>query len=100
MRKLNYLTILSAMLALSASAQTITGSITGVVTDASGASAPNVKITATDTGKNQKYDTTTNADGVYTFTFLPVSSYTVAAEAAGFRRSVVGPFKLETNQTA
>jgi hypothetical protein len=88
------------MLAVSAAAQTITGSITGVVTDASGASAPNVKITATDTGKNQKYEANTNAEGVYTFTFLPASSYTVAAEANGFRRSIVGPFKLETNQTA
>ncbi|MBI2685740.1 MAG: TonB-dependent receptor [Acidobacteria bacterium] len=100
MRKLNLITIISALLAIPAAAQTITGSITGVVTDASGASAPNVKIIATDTDKNQKYESTTNSNGVYTFTFLPVSNYTVTAEAQGFRRSQVGPFKLETNQTA
>lgn len=100
MRKLNLLTLLSVSLALSVSAQTITGSITGLVTDATGAASPNAKVTATDTGKNQKYDATTNGEGLYTFTFLPVSSYTIAVEVAGFRRSVVGPFRLETNQTA
>ena len=41
---------------MSASAQTITGAITGSVTDPSGSAVPNAKVVATDTGKNQKYD--------------------------------------------
>ena len=95
-----YIPILTILLAVSMQAQTITGSITGAISDASGAAVPKVKITATDTNKNQKYEVTTNNAGIYTFVFLPVGSYTVAAENQGFRRSVVGPFKLETNQTA
>ena len=74
MKKLIVLTTLCALLCLSAAAQTITGSITGAVTDSSGAAVPNAKITATDTSKNQKYDSTTNGDGIYTFTFLPAST--------------------------
>ena len=100
MKKLLELALFSALLGLTASAQTITGAITGTVTDPTGAAVPNVKITATDTGKNQKSETTSNAAGIYTFTFLPVSDYTIAAEAQGFRRAAIGPFKLETNQVA
>lgn len=87
-------------LCLTVSAQTITGSITGAVTDPTGAAVPNVKVVATDTGKNQSYETTTNTSGIYTFAFLPIGNYSVSAEAAGFRKGVLGPFKLETNQIA
>ena len=90
MRKLIFLTTSCALLAMSASAQTITGSITGAIKDSSGASAPNVKVTATDISKNQKYDTTSNAVGLYTFPFLPASNYSIEVEAPGFRRSSVG----------
>ncbi len=100
MRKLIFVTTLCALLAMSASAQTITGSITGAIKDSSGAAAADVKVTATDVSKNQKYDTTSNSAGLYTFPFLPASNYTIEVEAPGFRRSAVGPFKLETNQTA
>ena len=100
MKKLLAFTLLSALFGLNATAQTITGAITGAVTDPTGAAVPNVKITATDNGKNQKFDATTNSAGLYTFTFLPVSDYTVSVEAQGFRRAAIGPFKLETNQVA
>ncbi|MDQ2900923.1 MAG: TonB-dependent receptor, partial [Acidobacteriota bacterium] len=81
-------------------AQTITGTITGTVTDASGAVAPNVTVTATNTNTNLTNETKTNPAGVYTLPFLPIGSYTVSAEAAGFKKAVIGPFSLETNQTA
>src|SRR5436309_712981 len=101
--KLSVLAVLltSAVLFTSvSSAQTITGSITGVVTDPSSASVANVKIVATNTGTNVTHQTTTNELGVYNLVFLPVGQYTVAAEAAGFKKVVLGPFALDVNQIA
>jgi hypothetical protein len=81
-------------------AQTITGAITGTVVDPSGSAVPNVTITATNTGTNIKTDTKTTESGVYNLLFLPVGNYTITAEAQGFKRSTLGPFRLEQNQTA
>ncbi|HUS04779.1 MAG TPA: carboxypeptidase-like regulatory domain-containing protein [Bryobacteraceae bacterium] len=81
-------------------AQTITAALTGTVTDTSGAVVPNVKVTATNTSTNVATETTTNNEGIFNLPFLPIGSYTVAAEGAGFKRTVVGPFTLEVNQTA
>src|ERR1700694_3776789 len=44
-----------------------TGALTGTVTDPSGASAPNVTVTLSNTQTNQERTTTTNADGDYRF---------------------------------
>ena len=101
MSKLKFTSILLFSLAPCAlNAQTITGSITGAVSDPSGAAIPKVKVTATDTEKNQRYETRTNDSGLYTFSFLPIGSFSVTAEVQGFRKTVIGPFRLETNQTA
>ncbi|GIU75742.1 MAG: hypothetical protein KatS3mg004_2829 [Bryobacteraceae bacterium] len=91
---------LLALLALSANGQTITGAITGTVTDPSGAIVPNATVTATNTATNLTYETRTNEAGVYNLLFLPVGDYTVTVAAQGFKRSTLGPFKLEVNQTA
>jgi len=81
-------------------AQTITGSITGTISDPSGAAVANVKVTATNTATNLTYTTNTNDTGVYNLVFLAVGQYTVTAEAKGFKKTVLGPFALEVNQAA
>ena len=83
-----------------ASAQTITAAITGTVNDPSGSIVPNAKVVATNTGTNVSFETTSNESGLYTFPFVPTGNYNVAVSNAGFKKSVVGPFKLEVNQTA
>ncbi|MBS1877344.1 MAG: TonB-dependent receptor [Acidobacteria bacterium] len=83
-----------------ASAQTITASITGTVSDPSGAVVPNVKVTATNTSTNQAYNANSNESGVYNLLFLPVGNYNVSAEIQGFKRTVLGPFGLQVNQIA
>ena len=85
-------------LAAVSSAQTITGTITGTVSDASGAVVPNVKITATNEGTGVQTTATANRAGIYSLPFLPVGQYTVTAEGAGFKKSVLGPFPVEVNQ--
>ncbi|HEV3196618.1 MAG TPA: carboxypeptidase regulatory-like domain-containing protein [Bryobacteraceae bacterium] len=94
------LAILAILCASALSAQTITGSITGTVTDPSSSVVANVKIVATNAGTNVTHPTTTNEAGVYNLVFLPIGRYTVSAEAAGFKKVVLGPFDLEVNQIA
>src|SRR5690242_3003267 len=80
--------------------QTTTGAITGTITDPSGASVPSVKVTATNAATNISNTTQSNEAGVFNFPFLPIGDYTVTAEAQGFKRIVLGPFRLEVNQIA
>jgi len=102
MRKAQFLHLLVVVLLATvvSFAQTITGSITGTVTDATGALAPNVKVTGTNQGTNVTFTATTNEAGGYNLLFLPVGSYTITAEASGFKKSVIGPFGITVNQTA
>lgn len=81
-------------------AQTITGSITGTVSDPAGAVVTNARVTATNVATNITTETRTNETGVYSLRFLNVGDYTVAVSADGFKRSSMGPFKLEVNQVA
>src|SRR5215467_1778635 len=90
---------LACLFASSAFAQTVTGTITGTVVDASGGTAPNVLITATQAGTNVQRNTRTTEAGVYTLNFLPVGDYNISAEAPGFKTSTLGPFRLDVNQT-
>lgn len=81
-------------------AQTITGSITGTVSDPSGGLIPNVKVSAANAATGVSFPSATNAAGVYNILFLPPGDYSVSAEAARFRKAALGPFKLEADQIA
>lgn len=81
-------------------AQTITGSVSGTVSDASGAVVPNATITVTNVQTNVSAKTQTAGDGVYNVRFLQVGQYKVTAEAAGFQPQTLGPFSLEAGQDA
>ena len=83
-----------------ASAQTITAAITGTVTDPSGSIVPNAKVVVNNTGTNVSFETVSNESGLYTFPFLPTGNYNVTVSNAGFKKSIIGPFKIEVNQTA
>src|SRR6266540_1036403 len=64
--------------------QAVYGSISGNVTDSSGAAIPNAKVTITDTGKGITNNTLTNESGNYTQGHLIVGIYEVRVEAPGF----------------
>jgi len=98
--RLFVLLALISLLAGPGFSQTITGAITGTVTDPSNAAIGKARVTATNAATNISNSTETNDAGVYNFPFLPIGSYTLAAEMAGFKKSVLGPFRLEVNQIA
>src|SRR2546421_2710785 len=76
--------------ALSVQGQTIFGRISGTVQDKSGAVVPNATVTVTNTGTNLVRTATTDGDGFYTLTNLPVGTYNVAAEQKGFKQVMRG----------
>jgi hypothetical protein len=76
------------VLAASAHAQTIRGTLTGTVTDPNGAVIQGASVTATNNATNVSTTTKTNQEGGYTFTALPPGEYSVAVEHSGFKRNV------------
>lgn len=70
-----------------AQAQKITGTITGTVTDSSGAAVSGATVTITNTATNKVQTATTDAQGGYTFAELPESTYTVEIKATQLQRS-------------
>ena len=94
------LLVLAALFGSAASAQTITGAITGTVVDPSAAVMAGAKVTSVNVDTNGVNTATTNSAGIYSFPFLQAGSYTITAEAPGFKKTVLGPFKLDVNQTA
>ncbi|MFN0111436.1 MAG: TonB-dependent receptor domain-containing protein [Blastocatellia bacterium] len=88
MKRTNRVLLLIALLALivgNVLAQTGTSRITGTVTDPSGAVLPNAKVTARNEATGVTFSAQTNSSGSYSFDSLPVGSYEVKVEAAGFR---------------
>src|SRR6202046_587003 len=84
----------------SALGQTVTSSITGQVTDPSGAVISGAKVIAENAATSVKTSTETNASGVYTIRFLPIGTYTLTIEGKGFATQKISPFTLEIDQTA
>jgi len=62
-----------------------TASLTGAITDPTGGVVISAKIIAVQTEQNIKFETTANDSGLYLFQNLPIGSYQVEAEAAGFK---------------
>src|SRR5437867_12687345 len=60
-------------------------SIVGRVTDPSGAALPGASVTAVEDGTQQTYTGKTNEEGLYSFPFVRIGTYTITATAAGFR---------------
>jgi outer membrane receptor protein involved in Fe transport len=60
----------------------VTGGLSGVVADATGAVIPGAKVLVTDASTNAKYTLVTNAEGRYTVGLLKPGPYKVTASAA------------------
>jgi hypothetical protein len=97
----NGLLLLAIVLASSAAAHAQTGaaSLTGLVTDESGASVPGATVTATNQATNVAYTAVSNESGNYTITSLPVGAYVVKAELTSFKTVSTTPIQLEAMQT-
>jgi Carboxypeptidase regulatory-like domain/TonB-dependent Receptor Plug Domain len=73
--------------------------ITGTVSDASGAVIPNAAITLTNAEAGERRSTTSNSTGTYIFTALPVGQFSVSASAPGFQRFLQSGVTLNVSDT-
>jgi len=60
--------------------------ITGVVTDASGALVPNANVTITNTANNQSRETVSNSAGSFRFANVGIGTYTMTVVGASFQK--------------
>ncbi len=70
------------------SAQEVRASLSGMITDSSGAPIPAAQITVTNLAKNTRIVSTSNENGLYSTPLLEPAAYNVAVEKDGFRRVV------------
>ncbi len=80
--------LLLVCLSLPSLAQTITGTISGDVTDTSGAVVAGATITVENLGTSQKRTATTSTSGNFSVPDLAIGKYKVTATAAGFKTLV------------
>ncbi|HEX7330614.1 MAG TPA: carboxypeptidase regulatory-like domain-containing protein [Pyrinomonadaceae bacterium] len=69
--------------------QTVVGRISGTVQDSNGASVPNASVKVINNANNSERTVTTDDNGFYTVTNLPVGTYTIEAEQKGYKKALV-----------
>jgi hypothetical protein len=81
-------------------AQEVTATVTGTVTDSSGAAVVGAVVNVKSTERGIVYSATTNDVGLYRIPQLPVGTYEVRVEKAGFASVAYPAFTLSLNQIA
>jgi hypothetical protein len=93
------LLLLSIGLLVGVHAQSSTsGNITGTVRDPQGAAVPKAEVTVTDEKTGTSRTVTATEDGFYTFTSLPVGSYTISTAPTGFKKTITTGVELHVNE--
>ena len=93
------LMVLTVCVPVDGVAQTVTGTIQGVVTDSSGAVLPGVSVTTKNIETGAARTVTSNDVGFYSAPFLPVGRYSVTAKMSGFATLVRDDVEVGLNQT-
>src|SRR5687767_3112784 len=94
------LPLLVALLFVSvAAAQTDRGTITGTVTDSSGAVLVGAKVTVVNSATGSSVETSTSGAGLFTVPQLTVGVYRVTIEQAGFKKHVEEGVTVALGQT-
>src|SRR5262249_45874724 len=76
---------------------TIVGPLSGTVTDTNKAAIGGATVTGTDQGTGAVRTVTTDADGFYVVTNLPVGTYRVSAQQKGFGAETKSGFRLDAD---
>src|SRR5579864_2353269 len=74
----------AALLATSLPAQSIYGTLTGIVSDPSGAVVAGASLKLRDQQSGSQRETVSNSDGYYTFASVPPGAYQLTVAASGF----------------
>ncbi len=98
MKRLLAVALFAYLAAGAARAQVLYGSLTGNVTDPSGAAVPNAKIEALNVETGIARSGATDERGVYLFTNLQAGTYKVTAAAASFRPMAENGVAVNANE--
>jgi len=93
-----FLFVLVALFSGQARSQTISGTITGTVVDASGAAIPDAAVTLVNEETQAARTAKTGGTGEFVFAALQPGTYTVSAEKQGFETVRHTGLLLQTNQ--
>jgi hypothetical protein len=80
-------------------AQAVNGTLVGTVSDSSGATVANAKVTATESATHVVHETTSNESGNYTLPDLQPGSYSITVIATGFKTVTQANVDLLSNST-
>jgi hypothetical protein len=81
-----------------AQGQVLYGSLTGNVTDPSGAAVPGVHVQAVNSGTNVSHETNTDERGIYRFTDLQAGPYKVTIQAKSFATFIETDVQVQVNE--
>jgi hypothetical protein len=73
------------------------GTIRGVVSDSSGATVPEATVPVKNVNTGLSRTVSTSEDGTYSVPELPIGTYTVTVEKAGFKQGVVTSLQVEVS---
>ena len=88
--------LLALLVCVSLWAQSTAG-VNGVVKDTSGSAVPGAEVKATNSGTGAARTVTTNADGSFVITNLPIGPYQIEVSKEGFAKAVQAGVVLEVN---
>ena len=99
MRAVSLLTI-AFIMTVAAIAQSNTGSITGIITDSTGAVVPNATVNVINQGTNERRTVQTDDEGRYEVPSLSTGVYTIEAAATSFQTTSVKDLRLAVGEKA
>jgi Carboxypeptidase regulatory-like domain/TonB dependent receptor len=76
------------------------GTVSGTLTDPTGAIVQGARVTLTDEQKGYQFTTTSNSEGRYLFASVPPGLYSVTAEMHGFGKIVKNDVRLNVGENA
>ncbi len=99
-RKVFLLAIMLLSFSLIAFAQTSRGTVTGTITDPSGAVIPGATIDLLNKATNQTRTTVSNDSGVYRFDAIDLGNYDLTIKSGGFKQVTNAGIQIQANQIA
>src|SRR5215216_4995214 len=87
------------LLAAAVSAQTVTGTLQGTVSDSKGAVVPGADVVVRNMETGQERNLKTGSEGTFLVSFLPLGRYTVTASGPGFSKVAQENIQVTLNET-
>ncbi|HEY2861000.1 MAG TPA: TonB-dependent receptor [Terracidiphilus sp.] len=101
-RQFSWILLLACLLGMPAAcwSQSYFGTVTGVITDPTGAVIPAAKLTLTDLEKGYTFGATSDGAGRYLYRTVPPGVYSLTAEVKGFEKTVRTDIRVDVNVNA